>query len=188
MSLRFLFIASLVLVADFAAAAGGESGLRDFGWSWFNFILIAGLLFFLGRKHLPELMATRRATVKGEIDKAANLLAEADSRLAEWQGKVDALGREVEGLRGESLRLAEAEKESIIAQAHKTAERIREEGKAAVAREVESARTALRTEAANLAIEYAQEILAQSTTDDDRAQLLDGFIESLQRSSDEARS
>ncbi len=188
--LMTLFFLSALAVLSMAGPAWAESGGNSgFGWSWFNFILLILVLGFLGRKSLPALMLARRATVKADIDKAGDLLAEANARLAEWQGKVDALDREVDELRSESIRIAESEKEHILEQARVTAERIRAEGTAAVAREVESARAELRAEAASLAIEYAQEVLGQNITESDRGRLLDGFIERLEQTSpsDEAR-
>ncbi len=176
----FTLLLSAIVAVPAHAASGGDSG---FGWSWFNFILLVLVLGYFARKSLPELMLSRRATVKAEIEKATDLLAEAEARLAEWQGKVDALDREVEELRGDSIRIAESEKAHILEQAQKTAERIRNEGKAAVAREIENARTELRAEAANLAIEYAQEVLAQNINEGDRGRLLDGFIERLEQTS-----
>ncbi|MBW2712343.1 MAG: ATP synthase F0 subunit B [Deltaproteobacteria bacterium] len=173
----------LLTLAGTASASDGGSAMRDFAWSWFNLILLLGVLFYFARKAVPGLMAVRRATVKNEIDQAANLLEEAESKMSEWQGKIEQLDQEVDQIRTDSLRLAESEKERILAQARQTAERIREEGKISVARELENARAELRTEVADLAIEVAREILAQQVNDADRAKLLDGFIQGLESGS-----
>ncbi len=186
MSARLLFsmlpaLTAFLLFAETAQAAGGVD--HGFEWSWFNFLLLLLVLGYFARKSLPTLMLGRRAEVKADIDKATNLLAEAEARLAEWQRKIDALDQEAAELRSASLRIAESEKEHILKQARKTAERIRHEAKVAVAREVENARAELRAEAANLTIECAQEILSRNITDSDRGRLLDGFIENVEQAS-----
>jgi F-type H+-transporting ATPase subunit b len=170
-------------VASTATASDSGSALRDFGWSWFNLIILVAVLFYFARKAVPALMAVRYATVKNEIDQANQLLEEAESKYAQWQEKIDQLDQEVGQIRTDTLRLAEAEKERILEQARQTAERIREEGKTSIARELENARSELRAEAADLAIEFAREILEQQVNDADRATLLDGFIQSLELAS-----
>ncbi len=173
----------LVMVASTASAAESGSALRVLGWSWFNLIVLLGVLYYFGRKAVPALMVVRRATVKNEIDQANQLLEEAESKFAQWQEKIEQLDQEVGEIRTASLDLAEAEKERILAQARQTAERIREEGKTSIARELENARSELRAEAADLAIEFAREILAQQVNDADRAKLLDGFVQGLESAS-----
>lgn len=181
---KTLIVSGFVLsLASTAAAAEDGSALRDFGWSWFNLIILGGVILYFARKAVPALMAVRYANVKNEIDAASQLLEEADSKFAEWQSKIEQLDQEVEQIRADSLRLTEAEKERILAQARQTAERIREEGKLSIARAVENARSELRTEAADLAIEFAREILARQVNDADRANLLDGFIQGLESAS-----
>jgi F-type H+-transporting ATPase subunit b len=170
-------------VASTASASDSGSALRDLGWSWFNLVLLLAVLFYFARKAIPGLMAVRHATVKNEIDQANKLLEEAESKFAQWQEKIEQLDREVGQIRTDSLQLAEAEKERILAQARQTAERIRKEGKISIARELENARSELRAEAADLAIEFAREILAQQVNDADRAKLLDGFIQGLESAS-----
>jgi F-type H+-transporting ATPase subunit b len=170
-------------VAGTASASDSGSALRDLGWSWFNLVLLLAVLFYFARKAIPGLMAVRYASVKNEIDQANKLLEEAESKFAQWQEKIEQLDQEVEQIRTESLHLAEAEKERILAQARQTAERIRKEGKISIARELENARSELRAEAADLAIEFAREILEQQVNDGDRAKLLDGFIQGLESAS-----
>lgn len=165
-----------------ALASEGGSSLHDFGWAWFNLLLLVGVIVYFGRKHLPDLMAVRRASVRNEIEAAVRLLADAEARLGEWQGKVDSLEQEVERLRQESRNFASAEGERIIEQAQRIAERIREEGKAAALRELEHARAELRAEAAQRALGIARQLLSEKMTDEDRARLLDGFVTGLERS------
>jgi len=171
------------LAAPALASEGGTS-LHDFGWAWFNLLLLVSVIVYFGRKHLPDLMAVRRAGVRDEIEAAVRLLADAEARLGEWQGKVDSLEQEVERLRQESRNFASAEGERIIEQAQRIAERIRAEGKAAALRELEHARAELRAEAAHHALGIARQLLSEKMTDEDRARLLDGFVTGLERSTD----
>jgi len=175
-------VGGLSCMAMPALASEGGTSLHDFGWAWFNLLLLVGVIVYFGRKNLPDLMAVRRAGVRDEIEAAVRLLAEAEARLGEWRGKVDSLEQEVERLRQESRNFASAEGERIIEQAQRIAERIRAEGKAAALRELEHARAELRAEAAQHALAIARQLLSERMTDEDRARLLDGFVAGLERS------
>ncbi|MCZ6463889.1 MAG: ATP synthase F0 subunit B, partial [Proteobacteria bacterium] len=110
------------------------------------------------------------------LENASRLLQQAESRFAEWQGKLADLDQELEQLRAVAQRRAQEERNQILADARSTAERIERDAVAAVDQEIRRARTVLREEAADLAVELAAELLREQVGDDDRERLIDEFI------------
>jgi F-type H+-transporting ATPase subunit b len=178
-------VASLVLAAGAAQAAGGsedEGGhLSEFLWQSFNLALLLGVLVYFGRKPIQSYFAERREEIRDGLDSSARLLDEAETRLSEWQGRLARLDAEIEEIRSTTHRLAEAERERILADARASAERVRRDSAAAVEQEVRRARTALREEASDLAVELAARLLRESVNESDRDRLLDEFVERVGR-------
>lgn len=141
-----------------------------------NFVLLFAVLFILLRKPVRAYFDGRRASIRHELDEAASLKKEAETRYAQWQRKLDALQSELDGIRATARERAEAERQSLLADARRTAERIREDAAAAVDQEVRRARARLHDEASALAVELAAGILREQVTAQDRDRLLDEFI------------
>ena len=170
---RLAPIAFLIATPGFAQAAGeGGSEVRNFLWSVFNLALLLAAIAYFARKPIRDYFAARRRQVGGELDAAAELLRQAEARLAEWQSRVDRLDAALADIRETARRRSER----ILAQAHATAERIRQDAGAAVERELSRARERLREEAAALAVELASGILEKQVTAADRKRLVDDFI------------
>jgi F-type H+-transporting ATPase subunit b len=126
-------------------------------------------------------LAGRRDTISKNLDGAAQLLAESERRLGEWSRKAAHLDEEAQSIRDATRRAAEAERDRIIADAHVTAERIKQSASAVVERELRLAQESLRREAADLAIELAGKILRDQVNDGDRTRLVDEFIGRIER-------
>ena len=179
-------VALLLLVAGTAHASGDsedEGLLYEFIWSSVNLMLLVGVLVYFGRKPIQSYFAERRRQIQDGLDSSARLLDEAETRLAEWQGRLERLDAEIEEIRGTTHRLAEAERERILADARASAERMRRDSAAAVEQEVRRARTALREEASDLAVELAERLLRETVTEGDRDRLVDEFVEHVGRAS-----
>src|SRR5699024_5927286 len=126
----------------------------------------------------------RAERIKGGIEKAERVQAEADQALAEYQKKL------ADG-RAEATRTpAEAQEEGaqIIAdskaQAHTEADRIIESAQTQINAERQAAMVQLRSEVGTLATDLASRIVGESLTDDERsANVVDRFIADLESDS-----
>lgn len=149
-------------------------------WQVANVLLLLAVLIYFARKPVLTYLASRRDTIAKNLDGAAQLLAEASLRLAEWNQKAEKLDQEVATIRDATRRAAEAERDRILADARVTADRIRQSATAAAERELQQARESLRDEAADLAVELAAKILREQVNESDRARLVDEFIERIE--------
>lgn len=170
-----LAFALLWLAAGPAHAAEDAHGGGLF-WQTVNVVLLVVVLIYFARKPVLAYLATRRDTIAKNLESAAQLLADSERRLAEWNQKAASLDQEASGIRDATRRAAEAERDRILADARATAERIRQSAAAVAERELGQAREALRREAADLAVELAAKILREQVNDGDRTRLVDEFI------------
>ena len=188
--LRVITTTALILVAGVAQASGdshegAEEVLKETIYQGLNLALLLGVLFYFGRKPISEFFSSRRSEIHSELNEAADLLATAEQRNSELQRRLVDLDSEIEEIREEAGRRAEEEAERILADAHATAERIRRDAKAGVAQELRRAQSALRDEAADLALEMVARKLSEQVGDADRERLVDEFILRVEANSGE---
>lgn len=174
-------LALLLAVAGpaFAESEGGHGG--SLFWQVANVLLLLAVLIYFARKPVLGYLASRRDTIEKNLESSAQLLAESERKLAEWNRKAAGLDQEAETIRASTLRAAEAERDRILADARVTAERIRQAANAVAERELRTAQESLRREAADLAIELAAKILREQVNDGDRNRLVDEFIGRIER-------
>lgn len=188
--LRVIATTAPVLIAGVAQASGdshegAEEVLKQTIYQGLNLALLLGVLFYFGRKPISEFFSNRRSEIHSELNEAARLLAEAEQRNSELQRRLVDLGSEIEEIREEAGRRAEEEAERILADANATAERIRRDAQAGVAQELRRAQSALRDEAADLALEMATRKLSEQVGEADRERLVDEFILRVEANSGE---
>jgi F-type H+-transporting ATPase subunit b len=180
---RLALAACVALAPSAAFAASGAEG--GGGWSFFwqalNLALLVAVLVWFGRAPVRQFFTDRRHRVREDLESSARLLAEAEAKLAEWQGKLARVDAEIREAHETSRRLAEAERERILAEARTSAERIRRDATSAVDQELRRARRALRAEASDLALELAERILREELTAADRERLVTEFVERIER-------
>ena len=170
--------------AVWAAGGDGGSSLSSFIYQVVNLVLILGVLFFVARKPVAKYFASRAEQIKTDVESAAELLAEAESRNAETQQRLEDLGAELDKIRETVRRRAEHESEEILKETQKRVERIQVDASAAIEQELLRSRRFLKAEAADLAIELAADLLKEKVSDVDRDQLLDEFITRIEAGSE----
>jgi len=176
----------LATVAPAAASEGGSGGLGDLLWPVVNLLILIAALVYFGRRPIQDFFAERQDRIRGDLDAAANALAEAEARHTEWQRKLTRLDAEMDRIREQARERAEAERKHILAEASAAAERIRRDARSAVDQELRRAREELRREVAELAVELAADTLRTRVNDADRSRLVDDFIETIEHSARES--
>jgi F-type H+-transporting ATPase subunit b len=176
-----LLVISIAAPASPALASEGEGGDLLFGS--LNLLLLIAVLVYFARKPVLDFFNERRSKIQDDLHAAAELRREAEERYAAWQRKLVDLEEEIERIRAASRERAQSERENIITDANATAERIRSDATAAIDQELRRSRDVLREEAADLAVELAENLLRDHVTDADRERLVTEFIERIERAS-----
>jgi F-type H+-transporting ATPase subunit b len=170
-------VAALWILAASAPAQAAEEGGSGLLYPMINFGLLFALLIWKARKPIQTFFSDRRTAIRKDLDEAAALERRARENYAQWQRRLVDLERELEQIRTSANERAEAERASLLADARAAAERVRADAAIAVEHELRRARAGLREEASQLAIELAAGILREQVTPQDRARLIDEFIE-----------
>lgn len=164
------------LAASFLAITEKWSSPLSTAWNIPNFLILITLLWTLAKDSLNESLKTRRDDLKKSIAEAEKALNEAESRHAEYEQRLAEIGKDIESIRDEMRAEGETEKQKIIDEAQRQAERIGNAAEFTARQELIVARHNLREEAAKLAVEVAEDVIRKVITDDDRDRLLDEYL------------
>jgi F-type H+-transporting ATPase subunit b len=177
-----LLAPALLTLAGPALAAGGDEGggSSSLIFSVLNFVLILGVIVYFARKPVAEYLEQRRQGIQRSLEDSAKLLSDAEAKLQEWNQRAGRLDAELSQIRETSRRIAEEEREEILAQARVSAERIQNDARAAVHQELRRARQTLADEAAELAVDLAAKLISEQVTDDDQQRLFDEFLSKVE--------
>jgi ATP synthase F0 subunit b len=165
------------------ALAGGETPWYNYPgwevWRFFNLILFVGALVFLLRRPISASLVARRDTIRRELMRAQEERRAALAKLEEVEARLSRLDAEVETVRAQAKRDAEAERESITRATAEETRRLREQAR----REIESAgkvaRQDLRRYAAEQSVRLAEELIRRDIGDEDDARLMNNYIGEL---------
>ncbi len=186
-NLHNISIAALAIVAlpVVAMAAGGEhqvdSGviLKDFIWRCINFAVMVGLIVYFVSKPIRNALQNRRAEIEKSLADAVAARDAAETKASEYQEKLAKASAEIETIYAAIRREGELERDKILASAKEMAAKIEQEADAKAAGAVARARLELRAEAARLAVELAEELLAKNVTAADQKRLVDEYMQKV---------
>lgn len=174
-----LLAASLLAGAEPALASGGGGHGGGMGWKIFNFLVLAGGLYFVWTKYIKGALDDRAASIEKAMEEAREAKEKADIREREYREKLKLLDGRIDEIKREILLEAEAERERIIETAGENARRIKEQARLAAEQELKKARIELRREASLLAFELARKLLEKEVGAGDRERLAKEYIGSL---------
>jgi F-type H+-transporting ATPase subunit b len=131
-----------------------------------NFVLVAAVITWAGRKYLPAMFRDRAAAIQKAMQEAQKASEEARRRLAEIESRLMRLDVEIGMMRDAAEREAAAEEARLQAAAQEDARKIVVSAEQEVAAAVKAARRQLMAYAADLAVGLAQKkIRVDAATD-----------------------
>jgi F-type H+-transporting ATPase subunit b len=151
-----------------------------FGFALINFGIFAAIMWRLAGKPLLEYTRTRHLTIKKDLDEAAQLRGEAESRLKEYEAKIAGIDKEIADLLASIRAEAEAEKGRIIAAAADQAKRLKADAEAQIAQEMLRTRRELRREAVSAAVAAAEAVLRDKMSPDDQKRMAERYVAELE--------
>lgn len=202
--LRALLLASIIAVpgvalaesashGDTHEAAGHGSGHDEHGELTFtglfknteflgtlvNFTVLILLLAWVIRTKGNPALAERRKQVQEELAEAQRLRKEAESRHMQTATRLEKLDQEMVQIRSEMIKAGEKERDQIVAQAEEKAARMRKDASFLIEQQIKQLREDLTAEATAAAVQAAQELLQQSTSDTDQDRLAQSYLDRL---------
>ncbi|AMY13029.1 F-type ATPase subunit b [Luteitalea pratensis] len=144
-----------------------------------NFAILAGILYWFGRKPVAEHLAARGAQIRKDLVDAAEMRATASARLSEIESKLAALPGELEQMRARSAEELAAERTRIRAAAETERDRLVEQARREIASQTRNARAELRAHAAALAVDVADARLRSTLTPAEQSALVDQYASQM---------
>jgi F-type H+-transporting ATPase subunit b len=170
--------ASLAAEPDKKEAAGsGEGNLKI--WEWANFLLFAGGIYYLIRKHAGPYYAARAAGIQKDLVESERTAKAAEARAAEVDRRLASLDVDIAALRAESQKESAAEVERYAQQTAAEIAKIGANGEQEIRAAQKEARLELQRYAARLAVELAERKVRARMDTDTEDRLVGGFVGGL---------
>jgi F-type H+-transporting ATPase subunit b len=134
-----------------------EQGDKWIWWKWANFVILAGGLGYLIRKHVPPMFQKQSSEIQSGLRDAAKVAEDARAYAAGIEARLKNLQGEIESLRVSAHSDMAAESERIRRETEHHIERIREQTAQQIELMTRAAKDDLRKYAAELAIGLAEE-------------------------------
>jgi len=176
--LFYLFVALSPGIA-FATAAGAEASPWSawmLSWRVVNTVALIGLLIYFLRKPMVKFFSERKAQISKDLEEAKEQRDKAQALLTEYEKKLAGMEQELEKLRAELQKSADAESVKITANAEKMAGSMVEAAKLAAEQEVRKARSTLKNEAVAMAVQLAESLICEKINDADRKKIVEDYL------------
>jgi F0F1-type ATP synthase membrane subunit b/b' len=150
-------------------------------WKWPNFLLLAGLLGYLIKKHGAPLLVARSEQIRQSLEAGEKATAEAEARAAVVQAKIANLDRDIAEFRTSALADIEREAERIRQKTESELSRIEQQTQAEIVAFGKQTRLELRQHVAKLAMGLAEQKIRARMSPDVEATLVNNFTGDLSR-------
>ena len=180
-SVFLIFLISASAVYASGGAEGGHEGNKwvEFAWKGFDFLVLVGLLYWLLAAKVKEFFVGRRQEIKESLENASKQKAEAEKKFREYSEKIDKASLEIDGIFEMIKAQGIAEKQKIIDDAQKVAQKMKEDAQARIDQELQKASSQLRIEAVQLSVEIAEEILKRNITEKDHDAMVREYMDKV---------
>jgi F-type H+-transporting ATPase subunit b len=179
-----LTLALLVTLSTVYASEGSEGGHEksqwfEFGWKTLDFIILVGFLYWLLADKIKVFFVGRRQEIKDSMENAAKQKAEAESKYREYSEKIDKASQEIDGIIEMIKAQGVAEKQKIVEDAGRVAQKMKEDAQARIEQEFNKASYQLRSEAVSLSVQMAEEILKKNITAQDHEVMVKEYMDKV---------
>lgn len=186
-SIYLSLVLSLLIVlisACMVYASGGGEGHESSQWKSFAFktvnaVLIIGFLVWMLAPKIKSFFAGRRQEIKESLESTAVQKADAEKQYREYAEKIDKASLEIDGIFEMIKAQGVVEKQKIIEDATKVAEKMKEDAQARLEQELKKASSQLRSEAVLLSVQMAEEILKKNITTQDHEAMVKEYMDKV---------
>lgn len=160
-------------------AEGEEHGVLAEVFHWFNFLLVAGGVWYLGKKFAVPMFAERTRAIQENMQASARAMKEASERLAGIEKKLQYLDEEIRDLRLTAEREAAAEQGRMEELAQAEASKIAQAAEQEIETATKSARRELQRYSAELAVGLAEKRIRETISSDAEKRIVRAFVSDL---------
>lgn len=180
---RLLLVALLSCSALFAqeGSASEEAGDKLAVWKWANFAILSGLIGYACVKSLPAVFAARTKEIQQGIAEAQKVKQDAEKRAAEITARLGSLTAEIERLRSQAALEMQQEGDRIRQESEAQVRKLSQQATLEIDSAGKNARRELKTFAAALAIDLAEQRVRSGMNSSTEAALVEGFVADLKR-------
>ncbi len=161
------------------ASEHGELDWRTFGWRVAMFIIFVILLYVLLKKPVNTMLTNRTEEVKATLAEAERAKDEAFKLVKEYEEKSVQLKKELEEMKANAKKTAEAEREHMIAEAKKQVEQMKQFAINMIEAEKERAVQELHNEVVELASAQAEKNLIKDISGSKAEKILDEYVKRI---------
>ena len=141
-----------------------------------NFAIFGLLIAKFGQKPVSDALVKRRATIMADIENAARLKDEAESRLGEYKSKFKRLNEKLEEMRADYQAQGKAEQNRILQEAEERRTRMRRDAEFRIEQELKAARLDVLRGAVLASTKAAEELLQKKVVAGDHERLAEAYL------------
>lgn len=145
-----------------------------------NLLIYVGILVFLLRKPMAAFFQNRNAEIEQQLKKAEREKEEALAKLKQVEERLNKLDAEIEEIKAQAAREAEAEYARIIAGAQDDATKLRELAQRELQSLTKAARQELKAYAAEEAVNLAEQVIRRELNQTDANRIIADYIDELE--------
>jgi F-type H+-transporting ATPase subunit b len=149
-------------------------------WKVLNFVLLALGCFFIARKPVAQFFSSRTKGIEEELTDLEQKKADAERKLAEYETRFRNLEQESEKIVEDYIKQGEEAKQRILEEAEAQAEKLEAMAKRNIEQEFKTAKTVLKQEVVDRAMEQAQALIKKSITTQDQNRLVDEYLKKVE--------
>jgi len=163
------------------AAAGPDAGpdYADFGWRVLNFAVLLALIYWLSADKIKSFFSGRRGGIQTALTETEASRKAAQQTFQEYEIKLAKATGEIDEITAMIKAQGQAEKERLIEEGRKAAQKVREDAQARMEQAFSQASQALRIEAVRLSTEMAAELLKKNIQPADHEALVKDYIQKV---------
>jgi F-type H+-transporting ATPase subunit b len=145
-------------------------------WRVINTVALIALLVYLLKKPLADFFAERRNKIERDLEEARGQRDKAERTIEEYKQKLAGMEAELEKMRVELKKSAEAEKDKVLANAERMSNAMVESARIAAEQELRNAKITLKNEAVDMAVQLAEALIREKINEDDRKRIVEDYL------------
>lgn len=156
----------------------------NFFWTIFNLIIFFLLMRLFLLKPIKKTIDARKDLIQKQFDDAAEVSAQADQKLLDYEEKIANVEQEAQEIVSEARGKAKVEYDKIIDRANADATKLKDDAKKQIELDSENARLSVKEDIAKLAMETAQKVVASQAGADLDSNIYDQFLNESSENND----